>query len=124
MWGRYSCCRNRLFFIFTAGWVEGFFEKRRFDYFFVDLLKIEHLDGRMKDEKFLSAATKVTAWLRNQSQKYGVRGLLLCVRQFVFVVCAVCVSIYLLSLLLFQLSYSISESFAFLISVERSSFLR
>lgn len=123
MWGRYSCCRNRLFFIFTAGCVEGFFEKRRFDYFFVDLLKIEHLDGRMKDEKFLSAATKVTAWLRNQSQKYGGTGsTLMC--QFVFVVCAVCVSIYLLSLLLFQLSYSISESFAFLISVERSSFLR
>uniref|UniRef100_A0A8D8A1X5 (northern house mosquito) hypothetical protein n=1 Tax=Culex pipiens TaxID=7175 RepID=A0A8D8A1X5_CULPI len=32
--------------------------------------------------------------------------------------------LFLLSLLLFQLSYSISERFAFLISVERSSFLR
>lgn len=91
MWGRYSCCRNRLFFIFTAGRVEGFFEKRRFDYFFVDLLKIEHLDGRMKDEKFLSAAAKVTAWLRNQSQKYGGTGsTLMCASVCFCCVCRLC----------------------------------
>lgn len=46
------------------------------------------------------------------------------VRRGLFDLCVSVSCIYLFSLLLFQLSYSISESFAFLISVERSSFLR